>query len=82
MKLKKHTGPLPKDLPVIQILKTRPIKMVEMEMDIPDKIADEMVEYGKRVATRQDFFQIAFVKAATDWANEHMPAKTKKAGKK
>lgn len=37
-----------KGLPTIQILAERKIKMVELDLDIPDKIADDMYQYGRR----------------------------------
>lgn len=37
-----------KGLPTIQILAEREVKMVELDLDIPDKVADDMYEYGRR----------------------------------
>jgi len=37
-----------KGLPAIKILAERSIKMVELDLDIPDKIADQMYEYGRK----------------------------------
>lgn len=37
-----------KGVPTIQILAEREVKMVELDMDIPDEIADQMYEYGRK----------------------------------
>lgn len=37
-----------KGLPTIQILAEREVKMVELDLDIPDKIAEDMYQYGRR----------------------------------
>lgn len=37
-----------KDLPTIQILAEREVKMVELDLDIPDKIAEDMYQYGRK----------------------------------
>jgi hypothetical protein len=37
-----------KGLPVIKILAERNIKMVELDLDIPDKVADNMYKYGRK----------------------------------
>jgi len=70
MKITKAKKPLPKDLPQIKILSVKDIDMVEMTMDIPDDILAELVEYGKKIATKEDFFRIAFHKALVDGLKE------------
>ena len=37
-----------KGLPTIQILAEREVKMVELDLDIPDEIAEDMYQYGRR----------------------------------
>lgn len=37
-----------KGIPTIKVLAERKVKMVELDLDIPDKIAQEMYEYGRR----------------------------------
>lgn len=58
------------DLPQIKILSVKDVDMVEMTMDIPDGILDELVAYGKEIATREDYFRIAFHKALEEGLKE------------
>lgn len=37
-----------KGVPTIQILAEREVKMVELDLDIPDKIAEDLYQYGRR----------------------------------
>lgn len=37
-----------KGLPTIQILAERKIKMVELDLDIPDNVENDMYEYGRK----------------------------------
>lgn len=37
-----------KALPAIEILAEREVKMVELDLDIPDKIAEDMYQYGRK----------------------------------
>lgn len=37
-----------KGLPTIKILAEREVKMVELDLDIPDKIAEDLYQYGRR----------------------------------
>ena len=70
-----------KNLPLIKIRSIKNVDMVEMTMDVDDKVMDELVEYGRKVATREDFFRIAFHKALVDSLEEfkgHKPRKGRK----
>jgi len=58
------------ELPQIKILSVKDVDMVEMTMDIPDDILSELVEYGKKIATREDYFRIAFHKALEEGLKE------------
>ncbi|NDA26425.1 MAG: hypothetical protein EBZ05_06260 [Verrucomicrobia bacterium] len=59
-----------KTLPYLKILSVKNVDMVEMTMDVDDAVLDELVAYGKRVATKEDYFRIAFHKALVDSLNE------------
>ncbi|NCZ97128.1 MAG: hypothetical protein EBZ44_05930 [Verrucomicrobia bacterium] len=66
-----------KTLPYLKILSVKNVDMVEMTMDVDDSVLNELVEYGKRVATKEDYFRIAFHKALVDSLDEFSKEKTK-----
>ena len=49
-----------KDLPVIKINKVTDIQYSNIEMDVPDDLFKKVVGYGKKEATDEDYFSIAF----------------------
>ena len=70
-----------KNPPRIKIRSIKNVDMVEMTMDVDDKVMDELVDYGRKVATREDFFRIAFHKALVDSLDEFKGQKPKKGRK-
>ena len=70
-----------KNLPLIKIRSIKNVDMVEMTMDVDDKVMDELVEYGRKVATPEDFFRIAFHKALVDSLEEFKGHRSRKGRK-
>lgn len=62
-KLDKSKTPRP-DLPKITILAERPLKYVEMDLDVPDEVLDEVAAYGMKLikSDKQALFNYAFLK--------------------
>lgn len=82
MKITKTKKEQAKNLPQIKILSVKEVDQVELKMDVPDSVLDELVEYGKKIATKEDYFRIAFHRALVDGLKEFEEEHKKKGKKK
>ena len=70
----------PTDLPKLKILAQRPLKYVEMDLDVPDEVLDEIAAYGMKLikGDKQALFNYAFTKMLEELCKESLPGKTGK----
>lgn len=55
----KRTG---KDIGQIKVLDIREVSNVDIDLQMEDDVYDQFVSFGKKDATKEDFFSIAFKK--------------------
>jgi hypothetical protein len=50
-------------LPLIKIKKIKDVAYSQMDLEMEDEAFDVLAEYGRKIATDKDFFQIGFLAA-------------------
>lgn len=54
----------------LRILKIDDVPMVRMKMEMEDEVFDTIVDYGKEVSTKEDYFEIGMRKILTESINQ------------
>ena len=78
MKIRKEKLGDGDNLPKLRIRSIKEVQSVELTMDVDDKVMEELVAYGRKVATKEDYFRIAFHKALVDSLEEMEKSKPKR----
>jgi len=74
---KKETG---KALGQIQVLDLRETESIEIDLQMDDKVFDEIASMGREIVTKDDFFSVAFKKILAETI-QAFEKKEKKNGK-
>ena len=74
----KRTG---KDIGQIKVLDIREASNVEIDLQMEDDVFDQFVYFGKKDATKDDFFSIAFKKMLAETIQDLEKKKKKKQGR-